>query len=60
MRSWKSLGEPEIDHLREHAIEKKLQQREMVIKYYNAAGQLRFKGGSQLKQSQSYPKQYFI
>ena len=53
-----TLGHEEIDALREHAIEKRLEPREMTIKYINAKGETRFKGGSQLKQSQAYPKQY--
>lgn len=48
-------GNEEIDHLREWQVTPQLQQREMVVRYQNQKGESRFHGGSQLKQSQSYP-----
>lgn len=50
-------GHPEIQHISEHSVAPKYESREMVIRYYDSKGVLRFKGGRHLKQSQAYPKQ---
>ena len=51
-------GHREIDHIRDFESEPMFQQREMVIRYTNAAGVQRFKGGADLKSSQAYPKRF--
>jgi hypothetical protein len=58
LSSWDPQGHSEIDHIREFETEPMYQQREMVIRYTNAAGVQRFKGGADLKSSQAYPKRY--
>ena len=55
---WPVWGHAEIDYIAEHAVQPKLQQREMVRHYYNREGVKRFTGGKHLKSSQSYPLGY--
>lgn len=52
-------GHGEIDNLRDYEVEPNLQHREMVVRYTNKAGQQRFKGGADLRSSQSYPRRPF-
>ena len=51
-----ALGHQEIEHLAEHAVAPRLQQREMTRKYVNGKGEARFTGGGDLKASQAYPE----
>ena len=50
-------GHKEIDSLDRFQTEEQLEEREMVVRYRNAKGELRCHGGKDLKGSQSYPKQ---
>ena len=51
-------GHDEIDSLDMFAVEPQLEQREMVVRYINGKGEARCHGGSDLKSSQSYPRQF--
>ena len=53
-------GHPEIDSIDDFAEEERLEDREMVVRYRNAKGELRCHGGRHLKSSQAYPKQSLV
>ena len=49
---WKSIT---ID---DFAVEPKLEEKQMVVRYVNHKGEARCHGGADLKASQSYPRQF--
>lgn len=52
-----SQGHAEISDLANHQVPRRLQERQMVEFYVAKDGTRKVKGGSDLKSSQSYPKQ---
>lgn len=51
-------GHREIDSIDEHTVPEKLEDKQMVVRYTNGKGEARCHGGSDLKGSQAYPRQF--
>ena len=56
--SHSSQGHHEISELANHQVPRRLQERQMVQFYLAKDGTRRVKGGSDLKRSQAYPRQF--
>lgn len=57
-RPWHASGHQEIEDIVQWQLPRRLQQREMTVRYVNGKGERRFHGGKDLKSSQAYPKGY--
>lgn len=49
-----------MSEIMDYSVQEKLRSKQMVVRYLSKSGKARFKGGSDLKRSQSYPARSLI